>query len=286
MKKAACIIFVCLLSACSNLLFYPEEEHLFTPERFGLTYENVFLETPDNVRLHAWFIPAYAERKELLPAKGTILLVHGNAENISTHTFGAVWLVFEGYNLMALDYRGFGLSNGSVSLSGAEKDINTALKYLTENDPHNLFVLGQSIGGSLTVSTISKSPYQNKVSGIIIDSAFSSTRKIAREKVGQLWFLWPFQYPLSFLVSENNAAGKVSKIKPPKLFITTQTDEVVPAHHTRILYDKAVQPKEIKILPVGRHITALNNKEMREYILNFLQKNSYPKLNCTGVSSE
>ncbi len=273
MKKLIVLALSFVLSGCSGLLFHPEKEIVLRPSRLGLPYDDFYLDSADGVRLNAWRIPAYCDGAAPCPAKANILYLHGNAENISTHTFSVVWLVLYGYNLIALDYRGFGESDGSVSLSGAEKDVQAAIAHLVETDPATpLFVFGQSIGAAIAVSAVAKSPLQNKIAGVVIDSAFAKARRIAREKVAQVWLLWPFQYPLSFLVPENDAEGNVAKITVPKLFLTTEDDIVVPPDHTRRLYAKAVQPKELEIVAKGGHIRALNNEHAKDVLLQFLNK--------------
>lgn len=274
MKKTLLSFLCFLISGCSNLLFFPEKEFVMDPSRLGLPYDNLFLQTADDVKLHAWFIPAYCEGKTPCPAKANILYLHGNAENISSHTFSIIWLILYGYNLTALDYRGFGKSEGSVSLSGSETDIHTAINYLLEKYPDlPLFVFGQSIGASLAVSAVAQSEHQDKIAGVIIDSAFSKTRRIAREKVAQFWLFWPFQYPISFLVAENDPEGNISKITAPKLFLTTEDDQTVLPHHTRRLYAKAVAPKELEIVAKGGHIRALNNVRVKDVLLKFIETN-------------
>lgn len=273
MKKLIFLVLTFVLSGCSGLLFHPEKEIVLRPSRLGLPYDDFYLDSADGVRLNAWRIPAYCDGATPCPAKANILYLHGNAENISTHTFSVLWLVLYGYNLIALDYRGFGDSDGSVSLSGAEKDVQAAIAHLVETDPDTpLFVFGQSIGAAITVSAVAKSLLQNKIAGVVIDSAFAKARRIAREKVAQIWLLWPFQYPLSFLVPENDAEGNVAKITVPKLFLTTEDDIVVPPDHTRRLYAKAVQPKELEIVAKGGHIRALNNEHAKDVLLRFLNK--------------
>lgn len=275
MKKYLPFFIVFLLCGCSGFLLHPEKEYLLTPERLKLPYEEIKIGTSDGLLLNAWHIPAYCAEEQPCPSKANILYLHGNAENISSHTFSVVWLVLHGYDLIALDYRGFGKSEGSVSLSGSESDIRAATDYLLDKYPEKpLFVFGQSIGASLTVSALGQYPRQNELSGVIIDSAFAKARKIAREKVSQVWFLWLFQYPLSFLVPENNAEGYVDKISAPKLFLTTEDDIIVPPHHTRDLYAKAVPPKELEIVETGGHIRALNNENAKNTFLNFLEKNA------------
>lgn len=274
MKKIFLAAVFSLLQSCTFLFFYPTPEIVLTPAELGLAYKDVVLTTPDGLRLHAWDIPAVLP--EGTPSKGTILFLHGNAENISTHTFGVVWLVLAGYDLFALDYRGYGQSEGAPDLKGMETDINTALKYLTEHKNGKLFVLGQSLGGSLAIATLAESPYRNEVSGLIVDSAFSSTRRIAREKAAGVWFLWPFQYPLSLLVEENAPDERVKLLSMPTFFVTTAQDRVVPPHHTRLLYENAPPPKEIVIAPKGDHIHAFGEAEVRRRLMDFLEQAPVP----------
>lgn len=272
MKKPLGALVCLLLQGCTSLFFYPSRETALLPSDLGMKYENVYLKTPDGLKLHAWDISPVLEEGE--KEKGTVLFLHGNAENISTHTFGMLWLPLNGYRLFAPDYRGYGASEGTPSLGGLETDINAALKFLTARGDSPVFVFGQSLGAALTVSALAESPYASRVSAVVIDSGFSSTRRIAREKVATIWLFWPFQYPLSFLVAENDPEGKVEKLKMPKLFLTTQDDAIVPPHHTKILYDKAAEPKELFVAEKGGHIRATRDKAAREKVLKLFEKSA------------
>lgn len=57
-------------------------------------------------------------------ANATVLFLHGNAENISTHFRSIAWMPAEGFNVLALDYRGYGASAGTPSLEGMQLDID------------------------------------------------------------------------------------------------------------------------------------------------------------------
>lgn len=92
------------LGGCSSLLFYPEPVVQITPARAGLEYRDVTLTTADGVRLRAWWLPA----KKGVPVKGTVLYLHGNGGNLSWHLGGTWWLPAEGYQVLMLDYRGYG----------------------------------------------------------------------------------------------------------------------------------------------------------------------------------
>ena len=65
--------------------------------------------------MHGWFLPARG------PACATILFLHGNAENISTHIGSVFWLPARGFNVFMPDYRGYGASEGAPSLAGCTR---------------------------------------------------------------------------------------------------------------------------------------------------------------------
>ena len=91
------------LGSCANLLFFPQRDLVLTPDQVGLAYRDVWFEAADGTRLHGWFLPA--EKKMALSAACTVLFLHGNAENISTHLASVSWLPAQGYNVFLFDYR-------------------------------------------------------------------------------------------------------------------------------------------------------------------------------------
>ena len=106
----ALLALMCLsgCTATTALLFYPQDHHVRTPHDLALDYQDVWLTAADGTRLHAWWLPAVGGNSKT----PTVLHLHGNAENISTHIQSVAWLPLEGVNVLMLDYRGFGLSVG------------------------------------------------------------------------------------------------------------------------------------------------------------------------------
>ncbi len=138
--------------------------------------DDVQIVTADGSRLHGWFLPAVGK------AKGTVLHLHGNAANVSNHLPLVAWLPARGYNVLMVDYRGFGRSQGKPSLDGIVDDAAAALAYLrtrTDIDQTRLIVLGQSIGGATALRLLARDA--NGVRLAVIDSAFASYRGIARD---------------------------------------------------------------------------------------------------------
>lgn len=270
-KKIWLICFVCCLGGCTHVFFQPQHQLVDTPERFGVAYQNETLFAADGTHLNAWFLPAQGI------AKGTVLFLHGNAENISTHFRNVVWLPEQGYNVLALDYRGYGASGGTPTLAGVQQDIDAALRYLLTHknvDPLRIVVLGQSLGGAFAIFYSAHSAYRTNIRGVIVDSAFSDYRQIARDNLVKSRLTWLFQW-LPWLVIDNNYApiDAVPMLSPiPLLIIHGDRDSVVSVHHAQRLFEQAKQSKELLIVPDAGHIQSLDSRLVRERLIAFLKK--------------
>ena len=114
-------ILVTVQSGCSALFFYPQKDHINNPLITEFTYEDIYFSTSDGMILHGWFL------KTKIDSKDTILFLHGNAENISTHVNNILWLVNNGYDVFAFDYRGFGKSEGYPEINWVHLDAQAAV---------------------------------------------------------------------------------------------------------------------------------------------------------------
>lgn len=257
-----------LLAGCSRFFFLPEQGHRWDPTSAGIEYENIWFDSVDGTLLHSWFLPAEDPR-------GTILFLHGNAENISTHIGAVHWLPEQGYNVFLLDYRGFGLSAGTPDFDGVHMDAAAALARVARHrdvDPGRIVVFGQSLGASVAITTVANLGELYGVRGLVADSPFSSYRGIAREKFGELWLTWPLQWPLSLTIDDHYAPidhiGAVSPI--PVLLIAGDDDRVVPSHHSQDLYAAARPPKDIWQYRGVDHTQALTRQDVRRRLVTWL----------------
>jgi len=258
------------LSGCSSLFFFPEKVHYFTPTQANINFDDIYLKTEDGETIHGWHL------KPNQKSKGIVYFLHGNAENISTHTGSVVWLIEEGYEIFALDYRGFGKSTGSPDLQGALIDIKKGYEWVISEEganQRNVFILGQSLGAALTLSFASHTPaLEAHVKGIIVDAGFPSFRGIANEKLSEVWLTWPFQYPLSWLIpSQYDAENNINKIAPiPLLVIHSTNDAIIPYHHGEKIYQQASSPKEF--LPTNTpHTATFASAGYVDYTLKFIE---------------
>lgn len=266
------ILFFLLIfnTGCTSMFFYPEKGLRDNPVLQRFPHEEIYFISSDGVKLHGWFFKAQGD------SLGTILVLHGNAENISTHINSTLWLVKEGYDLFAFDYRGYGMSEGRTSIDGVHLDASAALEKvftLPQSNKDRVFVLGQSVGGAIAVYTVANSKHKDQIRALIIDSAFSDYRRIAREKLAALFLTWPLQYPLSILFNNDYTPEyKIKQISPvPLLIIHGDRDRIIPVHHGSILYEEALEPKEFWTAKGAGHVTSFADEEIRKRFTEYLK---------------
>jgi hypothetical protein len=256
------------LSGCTYLFFEPGKERINDPEIARYAPEEISFKSGDGTLLSGWYFKAEGE------GRGTILVCHGNVENMSTHVKLDLWLIDAGYNVFIFDYRGYGRSEGTPDVKSINLDAEAAIETLLSRTGGNIILFGKSLGGAVAVYTVAHSPSRNRVKGLIIESTFSSYRMIAREKISGSVIGWPFQYPLSFLVSDGySPVDHIKDVAPiPVLIIHGYNDLIVPQHHGGILYEAAAQPKQYWKLNVPGHVKSWTDEPTRRRLLEYLAK--------------
>jgi fermentation-respiration switch protein FrsA (DUF1100 family) len=241
------------LAGCvERFFFYPDAVRYTAPEQFGLRAEDVTLASADGTRLHAWFLPASGM------AKGTVLHLHGNAANVTNHLPLVAWMPARGYNVLMLDYRGFGRSEGKPSLDGIVDDALAALAYLRARpgvDPDRIIVFGQSLGGATALRLLARDARGVRLA--IIDSSFPSYRGIARDAtagsaLGPVAALAASTLP----GPEKDPVAALKSVRVPLIFIHGTRDAVIPHANSDALHAAALGSELWKI-PDADHISAL-----------------------------
>lgn len=270
-KKVTCTVRACYLLAgifllfscgCSALLFHPERQQTPNPLAERFSPQDVYFESDDET-LHGWFFRAENP-------KGTVLVFHGNAGNITTHVNTVLWLVQEGFNLFAIDYRGFGNSSGEPDVAGVHHDGLAAFKQLLTLpgvSSTRIAVLGQSLGGSVATYVAATAPKREKVKLLLLDSSFFSYQQITREKLAKFFITWPLQYPLSWLFNNDySPAFLIDRVTAPIVIIHDRADTVVPFHHGGQLYAASREPKTMLTTSGLGHIGSFADAGLRNRV--------------------
>jgi len=222
-----------------RMIYYPIRELERTPAALGLAFEDVELRTADSERIHGWFVPAAP------PSRLTVLLLHGNAGNISHRFEKLAVLRTLGADVLIVDYRGYGRSSGQPSETGTYRDADAAYEYLVQTrrvDPRRIILYGESLGSAVAVDLASRQP----VGGVVMESAFNSAVAVGQE-------MFPF-LPARLLVRNRyESVNKIGQIGAPVLILHSRDDELFKWHHPQQLYDAAREPKRLVELRGGHN---------------------------------
>jgi uncharacterized protein len=224
----------------SRFIYYPGmgREIVTTPSAHGTPYEDLTLQTSDGERLNAWWVPVESPR-------GAVLLLHGNAGNISHRIDYALMFRRLGYSTLLLDYRGYGRSTGSPTEQGTYLDAESAWRWLTITQrlrERDIVVFGESLGGGVASWLAAR----HQVRALILASTFTSAVNLGSE-------LYPF-LPVR-LVSRfrYDTLARLGNVRAPVLVVHSRGDEIIPFSHGRRLFEAAREPKTMLELAGGHN---------------------------------
>ena len=132
------------------------------------SYETVLLKTKDNLTLEAWYI------KTDSVSKGTVVLFHGLNNSKSSNLNEANEFGFMGYDVMLVDFRAHGNSEGTITTIGwkESEDVKLAYDWLIQKGEHKIFLWGFSMGSVAIIKAVAENKL--KVAGIILEMPFGS----------------------------------------------------------------------------------------------------------------
>jgi fermentation-respiration switch protein FrsA (DUF1100 family) len=215
----------------THLIFFPDYEGRLTGNWHpkGLPVEDVWLNSPGEIKLHAWWIPN--------PRAGlTFIAFHGNAGNISQRAEVYRFLSELPVNVLAVEYRGYGRSEGTPNEAGLYLDAQAGLDYLVHErgiPPNRIVAFGQSLGTAVAVDLATKRP----LAGVILEAPFPSVRAVTSR-------IYPFLPGLGLIAkSKFNTGGKLARPHPPVMITHCNQDPVIPFTLGQEVYQIAVEPK-------------------------------------------
>jgi uncharacterized protein len=210
--------------------------------------------SPGILRQEEVRIPVGAGGEELqgwwLSAPGaihTIVYFHGARVNLSGSVYRLRAFRGAGYNVLAIDYRGFGRSSPAVpSEQSVYEDAEAAWKWLDARAPvHGRRILyGHSLGGPIAAELALRT---GTAAALVLESTFPSIREVAAAG------FWRF-LPLDRLLTQRlDLADKLARLSLPVVIVHGAHDEVVPPAMARRLYELARAPKRLLLVEGAGH---------------------------------
>ena len=212
----------------SRLIYVPNRDIVATPDQHGLSYQDVKLTTEDGVNIHGWYLPHPNPR-------ATLLFFHGNAGNIS-HRLESLGIFHRlGLNVLIIDYRGYGLSEGKPDEQGTYRDAEAAWAWLTVEQhipAKEIIIFGRSLGGGIAAWLAAR----RDPGAVILESTFTSIPDMASA-------LYPY---LPRWLSRFSYANidQVPSIDSPIWLGHSRDDELIPYTQGERLFAAANHPKQ------------------------------------------
>ena len=217
-------------------IYFPVRHSIALPLHVGLEAEELSLRSADGVRLRGWWLRGRGER--------VLVVFPGNGGNVSYFLEDAKQLITVfGLDVVLVDYRGYGQSEGSPSEAGLYADGRAVYQAALDRGfaPEQVVLLGRSLGSAVALDVAVHVP----TAGVVLETPFLSVPAVARVH-------YPLLPPFLIRTRYDNAA-KIGRLRGPILIVQAERDEVVPPTQARQLFDLAPEPKQFYVVRGARH---------------------------------
>lgn len=220
-----------------RVVFYPRRD--WTPPPAGA--RDYLVRVEPGVSVSCRFYPASA-------GGPCILYFHGNGEVTCDHDWIAPLYNRQGIGLFVADYRGYGRSDGTPTLSSMAADAHPIFSFFLETarssgSSNPLFVMGRSLGSHSAVELASR--YPQHVSGLIVESGSANVARLARrfglssERLDELVMV---------------LSARLRSIELPALIIHGERDSLIPVSEGIALHREiGSEEKRLVIIPGADH---------------------------------
>ncbi len=217
---------------------------------------DVTLETSDDLRLNAWFVPAQASDRGV-----SVLVANGNAGDRSLRAPLAAVLAKEGLSVLLFDYRGYGDNPGSPSEEGLTRDARAAYRFLVDEGmpDDRLIFFGESLGAAVVTELATEHP----PAGLVLRSPFTDLAA-----VGQIHY--PFLPVRALLRDRFPVVEHIRSLKMPTVVVWGTQDSIVPSEQSRAVAEAAGGPTTIVEVEGAGHndLALLDGQQLINAILD------------------
>ena len=236
-----------------RMLFFPRP--LDSPPTPRPNVEEVSIVAADGVKLRGWLVKGDAAPAPL------VIYFGGNAEEVS-------WLAdladhFAGWSLLLVNFRGYGESEGKPGEKELLEDglvIHDYAKGRSEVNSERIVAMGRSLGSGVAVHLAAHRPLR----GVILVSPYDSIVEVAKRH-------YPF-LPVSLMLRHRfDSIALAPLIEAPLLCLVATGDRIIPAAHSRALFEAWRGTKTWREVPYADHDSISGEPEYWRSIADFLR---------------
>jgi fermentation-respiration switch protein FrsA (DUF1100 family) len=230
----------------STIFLRPTPDMIGTPADYGFDYDEVMVPVDEGREVAIWHVKAEQ-------AKGIVVIIPGSDRNKSRYLIGLPVFVPNNYDVILMDYEGFGDSTGGTVDLARLSDDGCAVVAYAKTQNRRVIPFGISTGGSTAV----RAAIEHDAAALILEAPLVLETEVEywlrdngveHEGWWNLANLWVHpQIPDTF-----DIISRVTQVNQPLLLMHSWEDEVVPFESGLAVYANAVSPKTL--FPMwGRH---------------------------------
>ena len=210
----------------------------------------------DNINIR--FYQNYPENK-------VILFFHGNNGNMSHRSYIVDICDRDKFNLLLVDSRGYGKSDGSPSSANVLEDADFSYKFLKKRyQDEDIIAWGESLGGS--AASLVASRY--KINRLLLLATFSSVSDVAGTTKGLSGRV--LSSKIKITGQDLSSCKWAQNIKCPTLMVHSLDDKLIPSKLAKKLLSR-IGSRHKKLLYIkGGHASPKIETEQFKEILSFL----------------
>lgn len=259
------ITIICILEIQKYLFFHPWHDKDSYNKLLSIEdFEEIKIDNNGSV-LSGWF--KYNTQKQQAPL---LIFFGGNAQNSSNTCMNFLnnntYKYFEGYNLMIIDYPGYGLSEGTTSDTTMFEAALRIYDYACDLecvDTSNIVILGYSIGTGVATYVAS----QREVNGLILIAPYDEALSLYNDTINI------FHGPLKILAKYKfKSIYYAPNVRVSPLVITSYDDEVINYNFTLNLTNYFNNVEQIIVLENVTHNYYFSQEKVLDDIYDYLQK--------------
>ncbi|XP_023949058.2 protein ABHD13 isoform X2 [Bicyclus anynana] len=226
-----------LYNAQDLLLYYPNDPpdsrvFVLQPSTFKLPYESIKIKTKDGFKIHMFLILQANDSHR----KPSMIFFHGNAGNMGQRLANVSGFYHKlNINVLLVEYRGYGLSEGSPSEQGLYIDAQSAFEYIMQRsdiDHSQIIVFGRSLGGAVAIDLASRPEYRDRIWALIVENTFTSIPDMARVILKWKCLSW---LPMFCHKNKYMSLSKMRAVRCATLVVCGSADALVPPSMGRAL---------------------------------------------------
>ncbi len=269
MKRWLCMMSLLLAAGCEPLSL---DSFLYAvskapPEGYELStaiipaFEEMTVRTSDGEDIFAIWVPGADSTNEV-----TLIYCRGQDGNISDSWLRLELLHPAGFNMVVVDYRGFGRSTGTPTEDGIRIDMLAVRDEIIATkgvDPNKLVYYGRSLGSAVAIDLASVKP----PAVLMTESPFTSVQAVVSDSAYA-------DIPVSALSTARwDNLSKIGSIASPFLTMHGTAEEFVPAKYSQQLYDAHPGPKRLVWVAGADHLNVpyiMGKEPYAELVVDFV----------------